>query len=357
MKRSTGPSNEPLFSIIVPLYNKEKYLAACLKSIQDQTEQSWECIIVDDGSTDGSAKIVERFATQDSRFRLLVQKNAGPSVARNHGIRESEGKLLHFMDADDYYPAITTLEAIGCIYKKRHPTAIAGNIFIYNSDNGSTRTDLEVNSDTTRYQTFTELQNDYYFTRFFFDRKFIRDNKITFPDYTYVGEDPVFLIKALSAMERFLITDIPVYIYNSVTDSGSDLAGYSQDRLISYMKTQLEILEICRKNKYSVLQERLLERIDRETMDLYMQHKGTNKEIAEGLARILSFVDAETYHERVLKARERDVHVRSLEATITELREQIDALKHPGLKVATRTLMGAVKRKAKNISKAVVRKV
>lgn len=338
----------PLFSIIIPLYNKDKYLEACLKSISTQTEKNWECIIVNDGSTDNSLKVAKRFTNEDSRFKIVDQKNAGPSVARNHGIEQSTGQLLHFMDADDNYPDTTTLKAVGAIYEKEHPTALAGNILVHDSADGSTKYDLEVNSDSIKYQTFAELQNDYFFTRFFFDREFIKDSKITFPEYTYVGEDPVFLVKALSRMDKFLVTDVPVYVYNTVKGSGSELAGYDDERLVNYMTTQLEVLEICQKNNYKKLQRRILDRIDQEGIDFYIQYKDKREEIDVGLKKILTFIDSDMHYEKVQSIRDKDERIRNLEVTALNLELEVESLKQPGIKTATRRLLGAVKRKARN---------
>ena len=91
----------PRITTITPCYQAEKTIRATLESLQKQTFKDWECIVIDDGSTDSSAEIVEAFAKQDSRIRLLRQENAGPSVARNTGLKEAVGTYIHFLDADD----------------------------------------------------------------------------------------------------------------------------------------------------------------------------------------------------------------------------------------------------------------
>lgn len=88
-------------SIIVPVYNAQAYVANCLMSIQAQTFVDWECICVDDGSSDESPSIVERFAAKDPRFHLIRQANSGPGMARNAGITAAQGKFFTFVDADD----------------------------------------------------------------------------------------------------------------------------------------------------------------------------------------------------------------------------------------------------------------
>lgn len=99
----------PKVSIIVPLYNKAPYVTKALESIAPQTYTDWECIVVNDGSTDKSAEIVERLTINDERFRLINQENAGVSAARNRGIAESCGDYVAFLDADDWW-APTFLE-------------------------------------------------------------------------------------------------------------------------------------------------------------------------------------------------------------------------------------------------------
>lgn len=88
-------------SIIIPVYNVEADLRECLDSVLAQTEPDWECIVVDDGSTDSSADIAAEFAAADSRFRLVSQPNAGQSVARNAGLDRARGEWVAFLDGDD----------------------------------------------------------------------------------------------------------------------------------------------------------------------------------------------------------------------------------------------------------------
>ena len=90
-----------MISVIVPVYNVEEYLEECLESIRKQTYQDIEVILVNDGSTDNSKEICERFCQVDSRFRLINQENQGQSVARNRGVKESVGEYIMFVDSDD----------------------------------------------------------------------------------------------------------------------------------------------------------------------------------------------------------------------------------------------------------------
>ena len=90
-----------MISVIVPVYNVEEYLEECLKSIQKQTYSDIEVILVNDGSTDRSKEICERYCEKDSRFKLVNQENKGLSGARNRGMLESKGEFISFVDSDD----------------------------------------------------------------------------------------------------------------------------------------------------------------------------------------------------------------------------------------------------------------
>lgn len=89
------------FSVIIPLYNKENYIASAISSVLNQTFQDFEIIIINDGSTDNSELIVN--AIKDSRIKLLTTKNKGVSSARNHGVNHAKSKYIALLDADDYW--------------------------------------------------------------------------------------------------------------------------------------------------------------------------------------------------------------------------------------------------------------
>ena len=91
-----------LISIIVPIYNVENYLRHCLESIQNQTYQNFECLLINDGSSDNSAEICREYVEKDSRFRYFEKENGGVSSARNLGIERSKGQYITFIDSDDW---------------------------------------------------------------------------------------------------------------------------------------------------------------------------------------------------------------------------------------------------------------
>lgn len=91
----------PLISVVIPIYNVEKYLDSCIESVIRQTYQNLEILLVNDGSTDQSEKICREYANKDARIKIINRKNGGLSAARNSGIREAKGKYIFLLDSDD----------------------------------------------------------------------------------------------------------------------------------------------------------------------------------------------------------------------------------------------------------------
>lgn len=102
MKNNVENKNNPLISVIIPVYNPGKHLYKCLDSIVGQTYRNLEIILIDDGSTDGSGAVCDKYAQNDSRIICIHQKNSGVSRARNAGLEIAKGEYIHFPDSDDY---------------------------------------------------------------------------------------------------------------------------------------------------------------------------------------------------------------------------------------------------------------
>lgn len=95
--------NDKLVSIITPLYNSERFVGQTIESVLAQTYPDWEMIVVNDGSKDNGPEIVRQYVAKDKRIRLLDQPNGGCASARNHGLREAQGRYYCFLDSDDYW--------------------------------------------------------------------------------------------------------------------------------------------------------------------------------------------------------------------------------------------------------------
>lgn len=136
----------PEISIITPVYNVEKYLTYCINSIKNQTFEDYEVIFIDDGSTDSSPSILEKYKKEDQRVNVIYQKNSGPSVARNTGINNARGKYIYFMDSDDaLHPQC--LEIIYDIAEKHHADLVC---FDYEHSDGTTTNMPPINKNTIK---------------------------------------------------------------------------------------------------------------------------------------------------------------------------------------------------------------
>ncbi len=111
--------NEPLISVVLPIYNVEKVLRRCVDSVLNQTYRNLEVILVDDGSPDGCPAICDEYALQDSRIKVIHKQNAGLGYARNTGIENATGKYICFFDSDDYIEP-TTLEECCTLAEKEN---------------------------------------------------------------------------------------------------------------------------------------------------------------------------------------------------------------------------------------------
>lgn len=99
-------------SVVIPVYNSSKYLMDCIESIRRQSYANWEIVLVDDGSSDGSEQLCDKYVESDERIICIHQKNAGTSAARNTGMKASSGDYIMFMDNDDYWNETTCLDTI-----------------------------------------------------------------------------------------------------------------------------------------------------------------------------------------------------------------------------------------------------
>ena len=141
-----------LVSVVVPVYNVREYLEECLDSILSQTYESIEVIIVDDGSTDGSSKVVDRYALKDGRIIAVHKKNGGLSDARNAGIRVAKGDYVMFVDSDDYVDSRFVETALQNI--REHGADVACFRFTYVDDESEIK-----RSSVSVEQSYSEYSN------------------------------------------------------------------------------------------------------------------------------------------------------------------------------------------------------
>lgn len=190
--------NQPLISVIIPVYNVEEYLRECVDSVLKQTYQNFEVILVDDGSTDSSGDICDEYVGNDERVSVVHQKNGGLSVARNTGLAESNGKYVYFLDSDDYI-AENAFEILLSIAEKDNSDIVFFDAFSFaDTDDFTVKQNYirknEYKTDTGYNVLEAMTQNNEYHSAvplLFFKKKFLINCGISFvPDIVY--EDMIF---------------------------------------------------------------------------------------------------------------------------------------------------------------------
>ena len=125
-------------SLIVPVYNVRDYLADCVASVRAQTFADFECILVDDGATDGSGALCDELAANDARLRVVHQANGGLSAARNAGLDAATGEAVVFLDSDDYLEP-TALATLGALLERDGLDVAVGNVMLHDLKSGEAR--------------------------------------------------------------------------------------------------------------------------------------------------------------------------------------------------------------------------
>ncbi|MBO1337571.1 bifunctional glycosyltransferase/CDP-glycerol:glycerophosphate glycerophosphotransferase [Streptomyces sp. VRA16 Mangrove soil] len=206
----------PRLTVVVPIYNVEDYLGACLESLAAQTMRDLEIVMVDDGSTDGSGDIARRFAADDARFRLVEQANAGLGAARNAGVRHATGGHLAFVDSDDVIPEtayalmLDTLEESGSDF-------VTGNVFRLRADGTTAQSPMfrKVMA-TTRTGTHVTRDWDLLADRIACNKVFRRDfweqYELAFPEGVLFEDIPVVLPAHFRARRVDVLADT-VYLW------------------------------------------------------------------------------------------------------------------------------------------------
>ena len=208
----------PFVSVIIPVYNAEKYLRECLDSVVNQTLRDIEIICVDDGSTDSSPAVLAEYAARDSRVRVLTQENAGVGPARNAGIRAARGEFVAFLDPDDLLPDASVYEALYFYAKENRVRVCGGGVCSLANDgkryfpDASWGTNVDQAFPREGFMRFADWQFDYGFYRYIFERRLLLDNEIFFPPYIRY-QDPPFCARALEAAGTFYAIRRPTYVF------------------------------------------------------------------------------------------------------------------------------------------------
>ena len=296
----------PKISVIIPAYNVEKYVEKTLKSLKDQTFKDFEAIIINDGSTDNTEKIIKE-VLQDTKFhwKLINQENQGVSVARNRGIIESKGEYICFLDADDYYHP-TFLEKMYNKSKENNYDVVFCNYALV-TEKGKIISIrklptefIDVSLDGKKVlELVLENKLRICVASYICKKDFIIHNKIFYTKGSLFGPDREFWMKALFHAES--VNNVPEILMYYVQRKGS-VINRKQDlrvlhsfamhkRLVAYFEkaeaTNSTIIDLMKKKELKVLLHNLFQlyrspKIDNQTLKNILQ----NKKIKDNLMKV-----------------------------------------------------------------------
>ena len=223
------------FSIIIPVYNTEKYLEKCISSVINQKYKNFEVILIDDGSKDNSGAICDEYAKKDNKVKVIHQINAGVSTARNVGIKNAKGKYIIFLDSDDSLNGESLTRLNGIIEKNEEIDCILYNV------------DGEFKDGMYKEEKLKSLIVQLIITEKInppwnkvYKRNIIEENNIVFDKNIQIGEDLLFSITYLSYANNICILNEELYNY-TVDNSNSLTRKYKENKYKQLMYVDDEI--------------------------------------------------------------------------------------------------------------------
>lgn len=232
-----------LISIIVPIYNVSRYLDRCMESLVNQTYRSIEIIMVDDGSPDDCGEKCDRYATRDSRIRVLHKKNEGLGMARNSGLDIARGDYVIFIDSDDYtdprmaerlYKKLEKNGADTCFCRYYNTTSDGKSILareIYEKEEyyGDETKEVLLGMIGSMPEQNGDVEIGMSVWKGIYSMNIIRQNNISFPsERKYISEDIIFHIQYLTKCKHIVVETTPNYYY---CDNGASLTkSYKANR-------------------------------------------------------------------------------------------------------------------------------
>lgn len=275
-------TQEPLITVVVPLYNKERWIGRCLDSITAQSYKNLEILIVNDGSSDNSVEVVNRI--EDRRIRVIDKPNGGVSSARNRGMDEAKGEFIAFLDADDMWMS-RHIEALLEGFRN-HPNATIVSNRLDDRINGQ---NMQKKSESTETFVFTDL--DYLFElsedRFpihigstMYKKSTIDTYGTRFFEHMYLGEDVNFMIR-VSRFGTCLLSDYTGMVYCH-DDDASAMHKQSENVVITPL-----FLEGLQEESWSKKEHGfIIKFLRREYLKKAYQNRGLSWDKQEGFTKL-----------------------------------------------------------------------
>lgn len=238
----------PLISVIIPVYNTEKYLVTCLESIITNTYKNLEIICIDDGSTDNSLNILNHYAKKDSRVKIVEQKQRGPSAARNRGLDIAIGEYISFVDSDDFV-SWNAYEILGTVVSEHELDIVMFGANTFGSDNVpnwikeklDTRYKYYKNCDGCKVAIDEKAARPFLWLHLIRRKLFETLPKIRFDESMELGEDQLVQFQYIPRANNIMVIEDKLYNYR-VSRRGSLMQMYSS-RVNMKAETHLKLAQ------------------------------------------------------------------------------------------------------------------
>lgn len=265
----------PKVSIVVPMYDVEKYLEKCINSLIHQTLKDIEIILVDDGSPDRCGEIAEQYAKKDTRIKVIHQNNAGLGPARNTGMEAATGEYIGFVDSDDWVKPDMFAKLLDAAYKNSADIVASGHCDWTNGKIVRTRRHPMAGKtikgsseiDKARKQFYGHLPTETEIEAFpmsvwisIYRRKMLEHNNLKF--INIISEDIVFNISAYNCAQIITFTEDTDYCYRKETQT-SITQSFSNTKLKKYEELLIKLIELAKQEN----DQECMIRIKRKAMD------------------------------------------------------------------------------------------
>lgn len=301
-------NNKELISIIVPIYNVEKYLRKCIESLINQTYKDIEIILIDDGSPDNCGQICDEYVKNDNRIRVVHKKNAGVSEARNDGIKLSKGDYIAFVDSDDYVEK-NFIEILYDNAIKNNADVSICNYFLENKNrkirkkiDSDIAKDLE-SEDFCKYIIRKNSFRGLLLNKLFKREIFFENGKINLIDSNiHICEDLLFLVENSSKYDKIYF-DKESYLYHYVIRENSAISSKYNEKKVTMIYAYDRILNFIEKNYHNLLDDYKKDylKMALNQKELYISSNFRDEEIKKVIDKSIKKYYKEVKHKANLK--------------------------------------------------------
>ena len=242
-------NNKKMISVIMPVYNSEKYVSESIESVCNQSYENWELLIVNDGSTDHTSKIIDDYAKKDSRIKVFHKKNEGVSIARNFALDQIYGEYVTFIDSDDVYH-VERLERMLRVFEQHLNCDIVFSRYkefkgrVNKSEaNGSGR--IEISEQNILEKVISDSKNHFVWNTMI-KSKIAKKEKFA---QIRFAEDFCYIRDCACNCNKMAILDKTLYFYRRDNDNAMTSHFFSEKYVSDYMKLVENVYHFCENHK------------------------------------------------------------------------------------------------------------